>query len=183
MLHEKVHSVEGESRGDIRIARGLRLRSLSLGLIGAADAVEFHRVEVGGGIGAGLHGIKGRWLPQPVEYKRGRPKPGPWDEVQVCAQALCLEEMLGLEIPRGAIFYGRPRRRLQVEFDLTLRTLTRDSIRRMHELYELARTPAAQYDKKCQSCSLMDACRPKSAGAGRSARQYLERVLSEETQS
>ncbi len=104
IMHERVHEAGEDSRGTVRVARGLSLRSLRLGLIGKADVVEFHRVE------------RGRWRPFPVEHKRGKPKPDESDKVQLCAQALCLEEMLGAEVPSGAIFYGRTRHRLEVAF-------------------------------------------------------------------
>ena len=98
---------DAENRPGVRIVRGLRLRSLRLGLAGVADVVEFHRKADG----VTLPGADGFWRPFPVEYKRGKPKPGRWDEVQLCAQAMCLEEMLGTTVPAGALFYATPRRR------------------------------------------------------------------------
>jgi len=98
LLHERVHDQGGESRAGVRIERGLPLRSLRLGLVGVADVVEFHPLSEGG------------WRPFPVEYKRGKPKRNACDEIQVCAQALCLEEMLGVRIPAGALFYGKTHR-------------------------------------------------------------------------
>ncbi|VAW34145.1 CRISPR-associated RecB family exonuclease Cas4 [hydrothermal vent metagenome] len=111
IMHERVDRSGGESRGDIRIEFALPLRSLRLGLIGKADAVEFHRQSEG----------NPAWLPFPVEHKRGRPKKDNCDKVQLCAQALCLEETLSLTIPQGALFYGKNRRRQLVEFDEVLR--------------------------------------------------------------
>ena len=99
IMHEKVHEEQRESRGAVRIECGIPLRSLRLGLIGKADVVEFHRIG------------KGVWQPFPVEYKRGKPKPDHCDKVQLCAQAMCLEEMLSVPVPEGALFYGRTRRR------------------------------------------------------------------------
>ena len=120
-LHERVDTAPGESRGDVRFARALPLRSLRLGLVGRADLVELHRIPAdaaeAGEPGASLPGVPGVWRPFPVEYKRGRPKPHHADLVQLCAQALCLEEMLGTPVPAGALFYGETRRRHDVAFD------------------------------------------------------------------
>lgn len=159
-LHAKVHEADDESRGDLRIVRGLRLRSLRLGLVGQADVVEFHKQ------GAA-------WLPFPVEYKRGKPKLEPCDEVQLCAQAICLEEMTGQSIPEGAIFYGQPRRRHPVQFDGVLRVQTESTAHRLHELIERGETPPAVYEKKCESCSLLDICIPKTSARTKSAIEYL----------
>ena len=164
VLHERVHKVDDESRGNIRIARGLRLRSLHLGLVGQADVVEFHR-----------HG--NAWLPFPVEYKRGKPKKGTFDTVQLCAQAICLEEMKSVVISAGALFYGTTRRRLDVVFDQTLRDQTAAAAERLHRLIERGLTPPATYEKKCDSCSLFSLCLPKTAGHHKSATDYLSRML------
>ena len=148
LAHDHVHSAGHEIRGDVRIARDLSLRSLRLGLIGKADVVEFH--------GA---------TPYPVEHKRGHSKTNRCDEVQVCAQALCLEEMLGKPVPEGALFYGEPRHRTLVTFDPALRAETEDTAARLHRLLESGRTPPAVYDKaKCERCSLLDLCKPKAGG-------------------
>lgn len=101
VLHNRAHDGPPESRPGLRIARGLRLRSLRLGLSGQADVVEFYPAPDG----IALPGETGLWRPFPVEYKRGRPKAGRCDEVQLCAQALCLEEMFARPIPSGALFY------------------------------------------------------------------------------
>jgi CRISPR-associated exonuclease Cas4 len=116
----------------------------------------------------------------PVEYKRGRPKAQGCDEVQLCAQALCLEEMLSAEIPAGALFYGEVRRRRDVAFDVALRRWTEEMARRMHELYDARKTPAAVYGKKCDSCSILDRCLPRAER--RSAVRYMERVIREAAQ-
>ena len=149
ILHERAHEREDESRGDIRVARGLRLRSLRLGLIGQADVVEFYREE----------GVA--WRPYPVEYKRGKPKENTSDTVQLCAQALCLEEMLGERVPKGALFYGLPRRRMEVLFTEELRAQTCMAAERLHRLLAGGLTPSAQYEKKCDHCSLIEICLPK----------------------
>jgi CRISPR-associated exonuclease Cas4 len=120
-LHDRAHDSETEVRGNVRIARGLMLRSLRLGLSGKADVVEFHLVSDDNSNGTKLEGIQGLWTPFPVEYKRGRLRHEREFEVQLCAQALCLEEMLNVPIPSGALYYGKTARRLEVAFDESLR--------------------------------------------------------------
>ncbi len=171
-LHDRVDDTQGtEARGNLRIARGLMLRSLRLGLSGKADAVEFHRVEMGG---IRLSDTSGLWLAFPVEYKRGRPKRDRCDEIQLCAQALCLEEMLGISVPEGALYYGTTRHRQEVQFDLDLRRETERSIQRLHELIEMRVTPVAVREPKCENCSMVELCMPDAMSRGRSARRYLE---------
>lgn len=163
-LHERVDAGGAESRGDVRIAFGVRLRSLRLGLIGRADVVEFHKTEK-------------FWMPFPVEYKRGKPKIDSCDKVQLCAQAICLEEMLNMAIPEGALFYGAARRREDVSFDQSLRNLTESTSEKLHCLVNRGITPPAVYEKKCESCSLFSICLPKTAGRHKSASEYLSRML------
>lgn len=182
LLHEKADSGRSELRGDLRIARSLPLRHLGLGLSGRADVVEFRRCDRGaGGSGAPLPGLDGLWLPSPVEYKRGRPKIHRADEVQLCAQALCLEEMYGVEVESGALFYGKKHRRKPVAFDAELRSLTEDAARRLHELFRSRRTPLAVREKKCDRCSLLEVCLP--AAPARSAGAYLDRLFRPEEES
>lgn len=173
VMHERVHEVGSENRGDFRTARGLRLRSLRLGLAGIADVVELHRDAAG----VAVPGLRHTWRIVPVEYKRGRPKPDRCDEVQLCAQAMCLEEMLGANIPEGAIFYGQPRRRKEVSLDKELRAEVEKVTTRVHELIKSGRTPPAVYTPKCKSCSLFDLCQPLTVGAGKSARRYIGQML------
>jgi CRISPR-associated exonuclease Cas4 len=145
LLHEKVDAGRPETRPGIRVARGIALRSWALGVAGRADAVEF----------------RGRPpQPFPVEYKRGKPKAHRADEVQLCAQAICLEEMFGTVVPEGALFYGTTRRRVSVTFDAALRSLTaqvaagaRNNIARQY-------TPPAIYGPGCRNCSLQELCQP-----------------------
>ena len=158
ILHERVHDAGTEARPGVIVARGLHLRSLRLGLTGQADVVEFH----GSAAGVELPGRKGRWLPLPVEYKRGKPKADSCDEVQLCAQTLCLEEMFGTVIESGSLFYGMNRRRTEVQFDAVLRKRTEELAGRMHELYSAGVTPPAVYAKKCDRCSLFDRCLPRT---------------------
>ena len=164
-MHDRVHERDTENRPGVRIVRGLRLRSLRLGLAGVADVVEFHR-DTGGAD-----------RPLPVEYKRGKPKDDDCDRVQLCAQALCLEEMLECDIPGGAVFYGTTRRRLDVDFDADLRAETEQAARRVHALVESGVTPPAAYGPKCENCSLAGLCLPKQTGGGRSVERYLEECL------
>jgi len=165
IMHERVHEADRESRGDVRIERGVPLRSLRLGLIGKADVVEFHRVG------------EDKWRPFPVEYKRGKPKVDESDKVQLCAQAMCLEEMLNVEIDKGAVFYGKTRRRLDVSLDQGLREETEKAARDAHELLALGRTPEAAYTKKCKSCSLINYCLPKIIQKKPSVEQYLQKAV------
>ena len=174
LLHERADELGGESRGDLRIARALHLQSLRLGLSGRADVVEFHRLPAGAE-GATLPGRPGRWRPFPVEYKRGKPKQHRADEVQLCAQALCLEEMLAVEVPEGALFYGKRRRRHPVAFDAALRGLTEATARRLHEMLAAGVTPPAVREPKCDKCSLFDLCLPEAPQG--SARAYLDELL------
>ena len=188
VLHAKAHSEESETRGGARVARGVDLRSDELGLVGKADVVEFTPPEAfagpvaetvraaASGAGPPLAG----WLVVPVEYKRGRPKTSPeWgdcDRVQLCAQALCLEEMLGVEVPEGRLFYGETRRRADVPIDGELRDTTRRAVARLRELLERGITPPAVNDARCPNCSLVRLCLP-AATAGRSAAAWADRRL------
>jgi len=167
ITHERVHDESRESRGDVRIDYGVSLRSLRLGLIGKADVVEFHRHP------------DGSWLPFPVEYKRGKPKADDCDKVQLCAQAICLEEMLSVAIPEGALFYGQTRHRLDVVFDEALRRETEETAQRAHDLIASGTTPPPLYEKRCESCSLLSECLPKTIQKRRSVKSYLTRILGE----
>jgi CRISPR-associated exonuclease Cas4 len=167
IMHERVHKEGSESRADVRIARGVPLRSLRLGLVGMADVVEFH------------HTGPGLWQPFPVEYKRGKPKPDHSDSIQLCAQAICLEEMLGLGVYTGALFYGKTRRRQDVTFDEPLRAEVERTADEVHGLLSSGRTPEPVYAKRCENCSIVADCLPKQLGNHKSARRYLARALRE----
>lgn len=175
VLHERVDAGEDEARGELRILRGVDVQSLELGLAGRADLVELRRSSVSTDAPELLRlpGIPGSWQPVPVEYKRGRPKLEDCDRIQVCAQAMCLEEMLGSKIPHGEIFYGAPRRRIVLELTNDLRERTRDAARRFHELVETGHTPSAARAPKCRSCSLLEICMPPRRRA-RSVAAYLD---------
>jgi CRISPR-associated exonuclease Cas4 len=113
------------------------------------------------------------WTPYPVEYKRGRPKPNRCDEVQLCAQAICLEEMLDVAVPEGALFYGAIKQRRNVVFTEELRQVTESAAVRLHELLRSGVTPRVEREPKCKRCSLVQICRPDATAPRRSARKYL----------
>lgn len=163
LLHAKADDGPDESRDGVRTVRGLALRSLRLGLSGRADIVEFP--------------LDGRSPPLPVEYKRGRRKSNRSDEVQLCAQALCLEEVLGGHIPSGAVFYGQTRRRVEISFTPDLRTFTEQLAARMHRLYAARKTPAPLFQSKCRRCSLLEVCQPQAVEQRGSARTFLRRRI------
>jgi CRISPR-associated exonuclease Cas4 len=177
-LHSKVDSGKSESRGDLKILRSLRLRSLRLGVTGIADVVELHRCAPSEG-GAQIPGIAGTWLPFPVEYKRGASKTLRCYEVQLCAQALCLEEMLAAHIPDGALFLGEKQHRTPVGFDAALRAETESVCSAVQKLFCDGFTPPADYNKRCSSCSLLETCLPQSTGSNKSARRWIARQLDE----
>ena len=184
VLHDSVDKRGSETRRDVRLATAVRLTSRRLGLTGVADMLEFHQMEgecnaMGVRIAAPLRGLTKLWAPFPVEYKRGKPKPHRADEVQLCAQAMCLEEMLKVSIPSGAIFYGQTRRRMDVAFDDVLRQLVSVITEGVHQMIASGVTPAAEYGKHCEACSLIDICRPKTVSSGKSARRWLEKIVEE----
>jgi CRISPR-associated exonuclease Cas4 len=176
LLHEHAHSDESESRGDVRISRALRLRSLRLGLVGQADVVEFHR-SPDSQHGVSLPALAGLWIPWIVEYKHGRPKIGHEDEIQLCAQALCLEEMLCVDIPQSSFFYGQPRRRQDTLLTPELRAETEQWVAELHAFNTAAVTPEPEYSVRCRSCSLEQHCLPRAVGRHRSVNEYIRRQL------
>jgi len=173
IMHERVHEANRESRGDIRIEYGMPLRSLRLGLVGKADVVEFHRKPTLQNAGPA------DWQPFPVEYKRGKPKKDNCDKVQLCAQALCLEEMLDVEVPCGALFYGKTRRRRDVNFEHALRQETESAANRLHKLIDSSQTPNPVYTPKCKNCSLFHLCLPKTIEKRHSVKHYLSGAMRE----
>lgn len=168
LFHERAHDGGREWREGVLTVRGLRLVSRQLGLSGVADVVEFHPDPEG----CRVPGLEGRWQPIPVEYKVGRPKKHDADRVQLCGQVLCLEEMFGLAIPCGWFYYGKPRRRLEVEIDTALRERTRALILALRGMLDARVTPAPALGKQCEMCSLRSACLPE---ATRSVRRYIQR--------
>lgn len=161
LLHEKADSGDVEKRGDLKLATGVLLRSQALGVSGKADMVELHR--------------EGRiWKPYPVEYKRGNGASLREDSIQLCLQAMCLEEMLNIHIPEGALFYGKVRRRKQVVFSEDLRLQTKNIVLAVHELLEQDRLPVPLNDGRCTHCSLSEQCRPEEVSVPSRAVRYLE---------
>lgn len=169
LLHQRSDTVGVEQRHGVRTVTAMPLRHDVLGIAGVADVVEFH-ADAGG-----------RFLPVPVEYKRGRPKQHRADEVQLCAQALCLEHMLACDVPEGMLFYGKTRRRVTVAFDTELRALTQSVIARTRAMIDAGLTPKAQYDaQRCEACSLLDDCQPHWMGRTQSVAQWLDQNLAQE---
>ena len=162
ILHERVDTGIQERRGDVTTARNVPLRSRSLGLVGFADLVE----------------MRSGKRPYPVEYKRGKPKAHRADEVQLCAQAICLEEMLDTSVSEGALFYGQNRRRKVVVFDEALRALTEEVATATRKLIASGKTPPATYEKrKCSGCSLMQICQPRQPSSAGTVAKWLARAL------
>ena len=158
IMHQRAHDEDAtELRGDVLILRGLRIASEKLGLSGACDVVEFHQHPQG----VTLQGREGRWLPYPVEYKRGKPKEDDCDQLQLCAQAMCLEEIFVCHIPEGSLYYGETRRRQRVSFTPELRERVESMAAEMRAYYERRHTPSARPSKACNACSLKDLCLPK----------------------
>lgn len=162
VMHEHAHAGNHESRPGIRITRTLPVVSQGLGLSGQCDIVEFH--------------ANGEIVP--VEYKRGKPKSHRADEVQICAQALCLEEMLKRSVSHGYLFYGKRKRRTKVDFDTELRNLTEQTARELHSLIESRQTPPAIYEsRKCDACSLIDHCQPSAFRLKRGVENWFNQAL------
>jgi len=163
VFHENVDTIGINTRGVQQIERGIPIRSLKLGLIGKTDVVEYH------------HGI-----PFPIEYKRGRPKSEPWDGIQLCAQAIRLEEMMNLKISQGALYYGKIKRRVDVEFCADLREKTEKTAAGVHELIIHGVTPTAFFDRnRCPRCSLRVYCLPLEKRMRKSISTYLQKISSE----
>ncbi|WP_246043988.1 CRISPR-associated protein Cas4 [Ruegeria sediminis] len=161
VLHDRVDGGGVESRSGVRILRAVHVHSDRHRLHGVADVVELR-----GGI------------PYPVEYKRGRPKAHRADEVQLCAQVLCLEEMFGCTIPEGALFYGKTRRRQTVALDDTLRKLTLDTAAGIRACLDSGRLPQPTYDPaRCDCCSLIAPCQPRLPGASQDVKNWLARAV------
>lgn len=152
------------------IARSMPVASYRLGLIGVCDVVELTPSPEG----VSLPGHEGRYLPTPVEYKHGKEKSDASDEVQLCAQAICLEEMLAVSIPTGYLYYGEIRHRVAVELTAELRALVSRMAEEMHAYYARGYTPQVKHSKACKSCSLADICLPVIQGRVLSASQYIQ---------
>lgn len=161
LMHDRADVPGVEIRHGVRTDTSMPMSAPELGIAGVADVVEFR---------PGAAGL----APCPIEYKRGRPKAHRADEVQLCAQALCLESMLRCDVPEGALFYGKTRRRKQVIFDAELRELTVETIRAVRRMLDERRTPTATYEaKRCDACSLLEICRPQDLRRRISVRDWL----------
>lgn len=176
IFHRKAHDDTAvEVRGDKIVMRGLRVSSSKLNVSGACDVVEFYQDS--GGIT--LAGYDGKWSVCPVEYKKGEPKPYDADKLQLCGQAMCLEEMLSCNIPRGYLFYGEPHRREPVEFTAELRMQVANMLLEMQDYYNRGYTPSAKLSKSCNACSLKELCLPKLT-KGSSVSHYIKQHLKED---
>ena len=161
-LHERVDSGEPETRRGVRFERTVHVSEEKLGISGVLDLVE---VEM----------KTGRL--KPVEYKRGKPKPDPMDEIQLCAQGLCLEEMTEQTVSEGALWYMQTRHRVPVVFSDDLRTQTLATIAAVRELLNGGQTPPPDYGKRCKACSLVDVCQPKLLGKRDKSKNYIEELF------
>jgi len=168
LLHDRADTLQIERRHGVRTITAMPLSSTEMGIAGVADVVEFRAKE-------------GDEHPVPIEYKRGRPKAHRADEIQLCAQALCLEAMFGCRVEEGALFYGQTRRRQTVVFDAALRQLTLETIQATREMIRAGQTPTANYlAKRCDACSLIELCQPKLLGKGRGVEAWLREQIAEE---
>lgn len=176
-MHERVHDAEfTESRGSVLLSRAMPVRSVSMNITGECDMVELHKDPYG----VPIQGREGTWRLYPIEYKRGRPNERGADEMQLCAQAMCLEEMFVTDIPEGAVFYGETHRRMPVVFTEELRKSVRTALEEMHRLFERGHTPKAKMTKACKNCSLIDLCQP-GLSKQMSPSEYVRRMLEEES--
>lgn len=169
VAHDKART---EKRGNLLVTRGLHIHSAQLGMSGICDVVEFHKSTKG----ISLASYDGLWEPYPVEYKKGLPKFNEADELQLCGQAICLEEMLVCHIPNGSLFYGENRRRKAVEFTEQLRKKVYDMAKEMHELWRKGHTPKVRPQKGCNACSLKEICIPR-LGKVKTVSAYIESSL------
>lgn len=165
-----------ESRGGIITSRALPVASYHLGLTGICDVVEF----TPSADGVNLPGYEGAFVPVPVEYKRGKPKQDQSDVAQLCAQAICLEEMLSVEVPVGYLYYGKTRRRVEVPFTADLRAFVRKLAQQMHQYFERGYTPRVRPSKACRSCSLKDICLPELETRPLTASEYIRKRIDDE---
>ena len=173
LMHRKAHDANScEKRGNLLIIRGMRISSRRLGFSGQCDVVEFHQDNNG----INLFGYDGRWKPVPIEYKHGTPKENNADELQLCAQAICLEEMFQTCIQDGYLYYGENRRRSHVDFTENLREEVEKAAEEMHELFQRGHTPNVKPAKKCKSCSLENLCVPKLQKTVK-VRRYIEQGI------
>ena len=176
LMHKKVHDPYlTEKRKDTIIVRALPVVSKEMGITGECDVVEFRRCEDG----VRLHGHRGLYSIYPVEYKKGKPKTDEKDQLQLAAQAMCLEEMFSTKIKEGALFYGETKRREIIHITDELRIEVRDMFQEMHHYFSRHYTPKVKTSKSCSSCSLKEICLPKLSKTV-SVGTYMKRMLQEE---
>ncbi|MEG0391929.1 MAG: CRISPR-associated protein Cas4 [Anaerovoracaceae bacterium] len=176
LLHKNAHdTLFSEKRGKLLISRGMPIHSRHLGISGECDIVEFHQSEKG----VELYGREGKYKVLPIEYKKGKPKVNDIDILQLTAQAICLEEMLGCEISEGYLYYGETKRRMQVDISEIYREKVRLLFDEMHEIYRRGYTPKVKRTKSCNACSLKDLCLPVLF-KNKSARDYIKKRIEEE---
>lgn len=174
--HERVHDkMQTESRGNELIVRGMPVKSEKLGVSGECDAVVFSAAEDG----VTLHGRKGKWLPLPVEYKRGRQKTSDCDRLQVTAQAMCLEEMFSCRVERAALYYFETKTREYLDVTDDLRGQVEAMLAEMHQYASRGYTPHVKPSSACRSCSLKEECLPTLLKKKETVAKYLERHLEE----
>lgn len=175
LMHQRAHDEElRERRGNVLVVRGLAVHSAALGLTGKCDVVEFHK----DASGHPLANEDGHWRPVPVEYKHGRSKSNDADRLQLCAQAICLEEMLGCDVSEGFLYYGETKMRERVVLNADLRALVGEMAQEMHQLYQRRHTPKVKPFSACRSCSLAELCLPRAVNRT-SVADYLAASLSE----
>lgn len=176
IVHERCHNETFfEKRGDMLVTRGMRIFSRTLGVVGQCDVVEFYKSDDG----SPLYGHRGYWLPYPVEYKRGKSKIIDADRLQLCGQAMCLEQMFCVSIAKGAIYYHETNRREEIVFTDELRNYVSTTLAEMHDCYMRGYTPVVKPKAGCKSCSLQEVCLPIIC-KNTSVEGYYNRFLSEE---
>ena len=176
LMHERAHDKSfRESRGNLWIVRGMRVSSSQLGVSGECDVLEFRESATG----VPLQGKAGLWQPYPIEYKRGASDERGGDALQLCGQAMCLEEMLCCSIPEGALYFGETRKRIPVALDEPLRETVRTYLEEMHRLYRRGYTPKAKPAKACNACSLKEQCLPRLMRA-ETVETYLKKAMEDE---
>ena len=173
IFHENAHNGSfSESRGNLYITRGIRIFSETLGVSGTCDVLEFRKSEDG----ITIKDKEGLWQPYPVEYKRGKPKDNTSDALQLCAQAMCLEEMLCCSISKGALYYGETQHRQEIDLNEDLRNEVKKLLSEMHELFNRGYTPKVKPTKGCNACSLKDLCLPELMQK-KSVASYLHKAM------
>jgi CRISPR-associated exonuclease Cas4 len=176
ILHESAHKDDfNERRGNVVITRGMPVYSRTLGINGVCDVVEFHADSSG----VSIFEREGTYLPIPIEYKHGKPKEDDMDALQLCAQAMCIEEMMLCHIDAGYLYYGETRHRHRIEFNDELRNRVTLIFKEMHELFEKQYTPKVKPSKACKACSLVEICVPKLYKT-QTVKEYIDGNIKEE---